>query len=49
MSFSQQHANFLVNHGNGSFDDACYLIDLAKEKVYQRHSIELEEEIILYP
>ena len=45
MAWSDMHANFLVNLGNGSFEDAKYLIDLAKEKVSQRFSIELKEEI----
>jgi UDP-N-acetylmuramate dehydrogenase len=35
----------LVNHGSGTFDDAKYLIDLAKEKVFNEFGIKLEEEI----
>lgn len=45
MEFSQEHANFLVNHGNGNFDDAMYLIDEAKKRVYEKFKIELECEI----
>jgi UDP-N-acetylmuramate dehydrogenase len=45
MSFSDQHANFLVNLGGGTFDDAIGLINLAKEKVYKKFNIELELEI----
>ncbi len=45
MQWSVIHANFLVNHGNGTFKDAKYLIDLAKEKVYNQFGILLEEEI----
>ena len=48
MSFSEQHANFLVNYGNGSFEDAIYLIDLAKEKIKKEFDIDIEEEIIIY-
>ena len=45
MAWSDIHANFLVNLGNGSYEDALYLIVLAKEKVYSRFHIQLEEEI----
>lgn len=48
MSFSEQHANFLVNYGEGSFEDAVYLIELAKNKIKDEFDIEIEEEIILY-
>lgn len=30
MSFSELHANFLVNYGEGTFEDAVFLIELAK-------------------
>jgi UDP-N-acetylmuramate dehydrogenase len=45
MSWSEVHSNFLVNLGNGTFDDAKYLIDLAKQKVAEEFKIELKEEI----
>jgi len=45
MAWSEVHSNFLVNLGNGSFEDAKYLIDLAKEKVLAEHNILLKEEI----
>lgn len=45
MQWSEIHANFLVNHGGGTFEDAKYLIDLAKERVFAEFGIELEEEI----
>ncbi|SFV67485.1 UDP-N-acetylenolpyruvoylglucosamine reductase [hydrothermal vent metagenome] len=45
MQWSDVHANFLVNHGNGTFEEAKYLIDLAKEKVLDKFDIELEEEV----
>ena len=48
MSFSEQQANFLVNYGEGSFGDAVYLIELAKNKIKDEFDIEIEEEIILY-
>jgi len=45
MQWSNVHANFLVNHGGGTFKEAQYLINLAKEKVLDTFGIELEEEI----
>ncbi len=47
MSFSQEHANFLVNHGDGTFDDAIYLIAEAKKRVYKEFDISLECEIVI--
>jgi len=48
MAFSIEHANFLANMGEGNFDDAIYLINLAKQKVKEKFNINLEEEIIIY-
>ena len=45
MSWSEVHANFLVNLGGGTFEDAKYLIDLAKEKVLKEFNIALKEEV----
>ena len=45
MQWSEVHANFLVNHGGGVFEDARYLIDLAKEKVFEEFGVELREEV----
>jgi UDP-N-acetylmuramate dehydrogenase len=45
MAWSDVHANFLVNLGNGTFEEAKYLIDLAKEKVLAEFNIALKEEI----
>jgi len=45
MQWSEVHANFLVNHGGGTFEEARYLIDLAKEKVFKAFGIELIEEV----
>lgn len=47
MQWSDIHANFLVNQGEGTFEDAKYLIDLAKEKIFNTFNIELKEEIKL--
>ena len=46
-SFSDIHANFLVNLGSASFEDANTLINLAKRRVYEEFGIELEQEIII--
>ncbi|AYJ79280.1 UDP-N-acetylenolpyruvoylglucosamine reductase [Aliarcobacter cryaerophilus ATCC 43158] len=48
MEFSNTHANFLVNHGTGTFDEAVNLINLAKQKVKEEFNIELENEIIIF-
>ncbi len=48
MEFSTEHANFLVNHGDGCFDDAIYLIDEAKKRVFERFNIKLECEIKIF-
>jgi len=45
MSFSSEHANFLVNLDNGTFEDAMKLITLAKEKVKEKFGVTLELEI----
>lgn len=45
MQWSEVHANFLVNHGGGSFEEAKYLIDLAKAKVFKKFGITLTEEV----
>ncbi len=45
MSFSEKHANFLVNLGGGTYDDAMRLIDDAVEKVLKTFGVELQLEI----
>ena len=47
MEFSTQHANFLVNLDNGTYEDAITLITMAKEKVKEQFDIELQEEVII--
>ena len=42
---SEKHANFIVNLGDAKADDVLQLIQLAKEKVSKKFSIELIEEI----
>ena len=45
MAWSNVHSNFLVNLGDGTFDEAIELIELAKKRVYQKFGIVLEEEV----
>ncbi len=47
MEFSSEHANFLVNHGDGNFDDAVFLIKEAQRKVFQEFDIWLECEVVV--
>ncbi len=43
--FSKLHANFLVNNGGASFDDAVYLLNLAQSRVLEKFNILLELEV----
>ncbi len=45
LYFSPKHANFLINVGESSFEEAINLINLAKEEVYKKHNILLQEEV----
>ncbi len=45
MQWSEVHANFLVNHGGGTFEEAKYLMDLAKKKVFEKFAIVLKDEV----
>jgi len=47
MAFSDKHANFLVNLGNGTFEEAATLLAAAQERVYEAFGIALEREIIV--
>ena len=47
MEFSSEHANFLVNQGDGNFDDAIYLIKEAQRRVFKEFNIWLECEIVI--
>ena len=43
--FSEIHANFLINYGDGKFDEAIALINLAKERVFTEFGVHLQEEV----
>ncbi len=47
MGFSPKHANFLINKKNGTFEDAIFVIEKAKKRVYESFGVRLEEEIII--
>jgi UDP-N-acetylmuramate dehydrogenase len=47
MIFSPMHANFLINLGEGTFEDSLKLICLAQQEVKDRFDISLETEIII--
>ena len=44
-ALSEQHANFLINKGGASFEDAIGLIELAKKRVFEASGIALECEV----
>lgn len=46
-AFSEVHANFLVNLGGATYEDAKSLIDLAKKRVNDSFGITLENEVII--
>lgn len=45
LMFSPKHANFLVNLGKTSFDEALELIELARNLVLKQHQIPLQNEV----
>ena len=47
MCFSEVHANFLVNNGDGKFEDAMWLIEEAQKRVKLKFDISLECEIVI--
>lgn len=48
MGFSQEHANFLVNYGGGTYEEASYMIELAQKKIKEQFNIDIQKEIIVY-
>ena len=45
--FSDIHANFLINYGGGSFNQAIELINLAKSRVAELFGVELRCEVVI--
>ncbi len=47
VSFSEKHANFMVNLGGGSFKEVLSLIREARRRVFEEFGVRLEEEVKL--
>lgn len=47
VGFSSKHANFLINYGDGSIEDALKVINVAEERVYENSGVKLEKEIVI--
>lgn len=47
MAFSEVHANFLVNYGGGTYEDAMNLIHEAQQKIQEMFGITLQCEIVV--
>lgn len=45
--FSDIHSNFIINYGNATFDDVLNLMQMAKDNVFKRFGIELENEVVV--
>jgi UDP-N-acetylmuramate dehydrogenase len=48
VKISEKHAGFMVNEGNGSFQDAIRLIEEVKKRVKEKFGEDLEMEVILW-
>lgn len=46
-AFSDKHPGFIVNIGNAKYEDIVYLVDLAKEKVFDKFDVELKMEWVV--
>ncbi len=49
MAFSEKHANFLINLGQGTSQQAMELIEMAKSTVAAEFGLELEQEVKVCP
>ncbi len=47
MAFSDVHANFLVNYGEGTYEEAIYLIKEAQKRVLEQFRIQLQCEVVI--
>jgi len=48
VGFSEIHANFLVNYGNGKCEDVIIAINTAKKRVFEEFGVTLQEEIKIF-
>ncbi len=46
VAISRKHGNFIVNVGEGKCEDVMKIIDIVKEKVYNRYKVELHNEVV---
>ncbi|STO32187.1 UDP-N-acetylenolpyruvoylglucosamine reductase [Fusobacterium necrogenes] len=44
---SSKHPNFIINHGNATFEDILKILALVKKKINSMYGINLEEEIVI--
>lgn len=47
MAFSEVHANFLVNYGGGTYEEAMRLINEAQQTIVQKFGIALQCEVVV--
>ena len=47
FTISPEHANFVINQGEGSPDDLAKLIQTMKQKVKEKFGVELKEEVVV--
>lgn len=45
---SDIHANFIVNDGTATGEDVQKLVGMIKDKVKEKHGVELKEEVVMY-
>ncbi len=48
MKISEKHAGFLVNAGDGKFEDALKLIEVVRKKIYESFGENLETEVRIW-
>jgi UDP-N-acetylmuramate dehydrogenase len=48
-AISEQHANFIINQGQATYEDVSALINLIKKTIYDNNGIELELELEVWP
>ena len=44
---STKHAGFIINNGNAKAKDVQELVEIIKEKVYEKYNVRLETEIVI--
>lgn len=45
IQVSDKHANYMINTGDGKFEDVMKLIQIVKDKVFQEFGVYIEEEV----